>query len=147
MSAGPSWYDLLGVEQDASADEIRSAWRAAIADLDPSDRRFRSYNQAAEVLLDPASRAAYDAGLDGPVAPAAVRRTVLGPLLAEGNAHLLETLRAYLREGAATTAAQALHVHAQTLRYRLRRVRELTGHDPHRPWQRFVLETACAIAP
>lgn len=70
MSAGPSWYDLLGVEQDASADEIRSAWRAAIADLDPSDRRFRSYNQAAEVLLDPASRAAYDAGLDGPVAPA-----------------------------------------------------------------------------
>ncbi|QUX27370.1 helix-turn-helix domain-containing protein [Nocardiopsis akebiae] len=83
----------------------------------------------------------------GPVAPAAVRRTVLGPLLAEGNAHLLETLRAYLREGAATTAAQALHVHAQTLRYRLRRVRELTGHDPHRPWQRFVLETACAIAP
>ncbi|NKY99379.1 PucR family transcriptional regulator [Nocardiopsis alborubida] len=83
----------------------------------------------------------------GPVTPAAVRRTVLGPLLAEGNAHLLETLRAYLREGAATTAAEALHVHAQTLRYRLRRVRELTGHDPHRPWQRFVLETACAVAP
>ena len=70
MSAGPSWYDLLGVDQDASSEEIRSAWRAAIADLDPSDRRFRSYNQAAEVLLDPASRSAYDAGLDGPVAPA-----------------------------------------------------------------------------
>jgi Mce-associated membrane protein len=70
VSAGPSWYDLLGVDQDASSEEIRSAWRAAIADLDPSDRRFRSYNQAAEVLLDPASRSAYDAGLDGPVAPA-----------------------------------------------------------------------------
>ena len=73
MSAGPSWYDLLGVDQDASSEEIRSAWRAAIADLDPSDRRFRSYNQAAEVLLDPASRSAYDAGLDGAgetVAPA-----------------------------------------------------------------------------
>ena len=60
MSAGPSWYDLLGVDQDASVEEIRTAWRAAIADLDPSDRRFRSYNQAAEVLLDPASRSAYD---------------------------------------------------------------------------------------
>lgn len=71
MSTGPSWYDLLGVDQDASPEEIRSAWRAAIADLDPSDRRFRSYNQAAEVLLDPASRSAYDAGLDGPAAPAA----------------------------------------------------------------------------
>jgi hypothetical protein len=83
----------------------------------------------------------------GPVTPSAVRRAVLGPLLSAGGAHLLETLRAYFREGAATTAAEALHVHPQTLRYRLRRVRELTGHDPHRPWPRFVLETACAIAP
>ncbi|MFL1377736.1 PucR family transcriptional regulator [Nocardiopsis protaetiae] len=83
----------------------------------------------------------------GPVTPDAVRRAVLGPLLTESGAHLLETLRAYFREGAATVAADALHVHAQTLRYRLRRVRELTGHDPHRPWSRFVLETACAIAP
>ena len=65
MSAGPSWYDLLDVDRDASSEEIRTAWRAAIADLDPSDRRFRSLNQAAEVLLDPAARAAYDAGLEG----------------------------------------------------------------------------------
>lgn len=35
----------------------------------------------------------------GPVTPAAVRRTVLGPLLAPGHAHLLETLRAYFRGG------------------------------------------------
>ncbi|KOX12455.1 helix-turn-helix domain-containing protein [Nocardiopsis sp. NRRL B-16309] len=83
----------------------------------------------------------------GPVTPDAVRRAALGPLLSDGNAHLLETLRTYFRAGAATTAADALHVHPQTLRYRLRQVRELTGHDPHRPWPRFVLETACAIAP
>jgi hypothetical protein len=82
----------------------------------------------------------------GPVTPDAVRRAVLGPLLADAHAHLLETLRAYFRAGAATTAADALHVHPQTLRYRLRQVRELTGQDPHRPWPRFVLETACAIA-
>ena len=49
--------------RDASADEIRAAWRAAIADLDPTDRRFGAYNQAAEVLLDPERRAAYDAEL------------------------------------------------------------------------------------
>jgi Mce-associated membrane protein len=59
----PSWYDVLGVAPDASADEIRAAWRAAIADLDPTDRRFPVLNQAAEVLLDPAARAAYDAEL------------------------------------------------------------------------------------
>lgn len=63
MSAGPSWYDVLGVDPTADTDEIRAAWRAGIADLDPSDRRFRSLNQAAEVLLDPASRATYDASL------------------------------------------------------------------------------------
>lgn len=59
----PSLYDLLDLEPDASDAEIRSAWKAAIADLDPSDRRFRAYNQAAEVLLDPTRRAAYDAEL------------------------------------------------------------------------------------
>jgi Mce-associated membrane protein len=59
MSAA-SWYDILDVAPTASADEIRSAWRSAVADLDPTDRRFRVYNQAAEVLLDPAARTAYD---------------------------------------------------------------------------------------
>jgi Mce-associated membrane protein len=53
-------YDVLDVEPSASAEEVRAAWRAAVADLDPTDRRFRVYNQAAEVLLDPARRAAYD---------------------------------------------------------------------------------------
>jgi Mce-associated membrane protein len=59
----PSWYDLLGVAPDAPAEEIRAAWRAQIADLDPTDRRFAVLNQAAEVLLDPSRRAAYDAEL------------------------------------------------------------------------------------
>lgn len=60
----PSLYDLLDVEPTASDAEIRAAWKSAIADLDPSDRRFRAYNQAAEVLLDPDQRAAYDAQLE-----------------------------------------------------------------------------------
>lgn len=60
----PSLYDLLDVDSNASDAEIRAAWKAAIADLDPSDRRFRAYNQAAEVLLDPTKRAAYDAELE-----------------------------------------------------------------------------------
>ncbi len=65
MSAptGPGWYDVLDVEPTATTDEIRAAWRSAIADLTPSDRRFRLYNQAAEVLLDDEQRAAYDAEL------------------------------------------------------------------------------------
>ena len=56
-------YDVLDVDRDATDADIRTAWKTAIADLDPSDRRFRAYNQAAEVLLDPDRRAAYDAEL------------------------------------------------------------------------------------
>ena len=69
MSAGstavatPSWYDILGIEPVASAEQVRTAWKAAIADLEPTDRRFRVLNQAAEVLLDRDRRAAYDAEL------------------------------------------------------------------------------------
>jgi Mce-associated membrane protein len=59
-----SWYDVLGVDRSASAEEIREVWKSAIADLDPTDRRFRACNQAAEVLLDPVRRAAYDAELE-----------------------------------------------------------------------------------
>jgi Mce-associated membrane protein len=60
----PTWYDLLGLDSDASADEIRAAWKAGIADLDPGDRKFRALNEAAEVLLDTDRRAAYDASLE-----------------------------------------------------------------------------------
>ena len=59
----PTWYDLLDVEPDAATDDIRAAWKAAIADLDPTDRRFRTLNDAAAVLLDEKKRAAYDAEL------------------------------------------------------------------------------------
>jgi Mce-associated membrane protein len=59
----PSLYDLLNVDPSASTEEIRAAWKAAIADLDPTDRRFRAYNQAAETLLDPERRRTYDAEL------------------------------------------------------------------------------------
>lgn len=59
----PTWYDVLGVDRDATPDEVRTAWRRSIADLDPSDRRFRSANEAAEVLLDADRRRAYDASL------------------------------------------------------------------------------------
>ncbi len=59
----PNLYDLLDVDPTATSDEIRAAWKAAIADLDPTDRRFRAFSDAAGVLLDDEKRAAYDAEL------------------------------------------------------------------------------------
>lgn len=67
MSA--TWYDVLGVDRSATTEEIRDAWKQSIADLEPTDGRFRASNQAAEVLLDPERRAEYDATLE-PLAPA-----------------------------------------------------------------------------
>lgn len=56
-------YDVLDVDETASTADIRAAWRTAVADLDPTDRRFRAYNDAAAVLLDDERRASYDAEL------------------------------------------------------------------------------------
>ena len=67
-------------------------------------------------------------------------RAVLGRLLASDQEHVLTGLAAYLDAGSATGAAERLGLHAQSLRHRMRRVRELTGRDPRRSWDRTVLD-------
>lgn len=71
---------------------------------------------------------------------------VLGGLRGDGPDHLADGLAAYLAAGSATEAAARLGLHAQTMRYRLRRLREVTGRDPRRPWDRLVLEAASLAA-
>ncbi|MER7675525.1 helix-turn-helix domain-containing protein [Streptomyces sp. NPDC096934] len=77
--------------------------------------------------------------------PDAVARLVLGPLTDPGQGHLLAALTAYLDTGSANAAARELHLHAQSLRYRLRRVRDLTDRDPRDAWQRLTLDIARTI--
>lgn len=91
-------------------------------------------------MLDLLARLAGD-----PLAGEAVA-AVLGDLLAPANAALLETLDAYLQAGNAVSAAHRLGVHAQTMRYRLKRIRELTGRDPAVGWDRFLLELALRLS-
>jgi Mce-associated membrane protein len=85
MSDAPTWYDLLDVPRDASADEVRAAWKSHIADLEPGDRRFDALNRAAKVLLDPAARTAYDASLpaESPVVEEGARAST-SPVVEEG---------------------------------------------------------------
>lgn len=61
----PTWYDVLGVERDASAATIKQAWRDATDKFEPGSGagQFRMFNDAADVLLDPRRRAEYDATL------------------------------------------------------------------------------------
>lgn len=54
---------------------------------------------------------------------------------------LLEALRAYLAHpGDIRSAAAELHIHPNTLRYRLRRIEELTGHSTTDPRDRLLMD-------
>jgi hypothetical protein len=71
---------------------------------------------------------------------------VLGPVLGlppEDRTMLLETLSAYLdHAGSAERAAEVLYCHPNTVRYRLRRLQEMTGRSLSEP--RSVAELAAA---
>ncbi|GHG51155.1 PucR family transcriptional regulator [Flavimobilis marinus] len=59
---------------------------------------------------------------------------------------VLETLSAYLGTGRSLeAAARSLYVHPNTVRYRLRKVAELTGWDPLDARESFVLQVALAL--
>ncbi len=75
----------------------------------------------------------------------ALTGAVLGPLVEPSNRHLLDGLSAFIATGTATAAAAALHVHPQTLRYRLRRAQKLAGRDPRHAWHRLTLDTAIQL--
>ena len=65
MTDNPTWYDILGVPPDASPEDVKAAWRAATDKFEPGSgtSQFRRFHDAADVLLDPPRRAAYDASL------------------------------------------------------------------------------------
>src|SRR5262249_10521340 len=68
----------------------------------------------------------------------------LAPL--SSTAELRRTLEVYLEGGGALEAcARALFVHPNTVRYRLRRVREITRLDPAAPRDALVLRTAVIV--
>ncbi len=71
----------------------------------------------------------------------------IGPLVEHDELHnseLVKTLTIYLKASCAMeTAAAALHVHRNTLRYRLSKIYHVSGRDLTDPDQRFHLELAC----
>ena len=72
--------------------------------------------------------------------------SVVAPLDAAGG-ELLRTLAVYIEGGGALEAcARALYVHPNTVRYRLRRIGEITGHSPTDPRDSFVLRTALVVS-
>lgn len=64
MAAGRDYYDILGVKRDASADDIKKAFRRLARKHHPdtggSEDKFKELNEAYEVLSDTEKRAQYD---------------------------------------------------------------------------------------
>ena len=63
----PDYYKTLGIARDASADDIKKAYRRLARDYHPdrnkaadAERRFKEINEANEVLSDPEKRRRYD---------------------------------------------------------------------------------------
>ncbi|MFE1885723.1 PucR family transcriptional regulator [Streptomyces diastatochromogenes] len=102
----------------------------------------------ASVLTDATALTSLDALLTG--VPADVRsaysRTVLGPLLdtdRTATAVLLSTLETFLAcDGSWARTAQALHLHVNTVHYRIQRIEHFTGRDLSRLCDRLDLWAA-----
>ncbi|NMD63898.1 UNVERIFIED_ORG: DNA-binding PucR family transcriptional regulator [Nocardia globerula] len=66
--------------------------------------------------------------------------------LAESGSVLTDTLDTYLDcGGAVETCARQLFVHPNTVRYRLKRITEVTGRDPTNPRDAYVLRIAATV--
>ncbi|CDO73265.1 hypothetical protein BN946_scf185008.g27 [Trametes cinnabarina] len=78
MAATRNLYDILGVPQNATADDVRKAYKARAlethpdklppdadeAEVEAAEAQFRDVRTAFEILSDPAKRKAYDNGLN-----------------------------------------------------------------------------------
>lgn len=116
-------YETLGVARDATADEIRAAYRKAASKAHPDRNggdiaRMQAVNAAYEVLGNPDSRAAYDRGehdTSPDAIPRAILREIFGKAIQENAPDVLKFAHGALdsakqgaREQAAKTRA-AIH--------------------------------------
>ena len=123
---------------------IATAQREVISVMD-SLARFKRWGQVVAVP---------ELGLTGLLAAVSDERLVdysqrhLGPLMEHDTARkgsLVPTLRAYLETGEQQEAAKRLRVHPNTLRYRLDRIREISGVDLEDPETRLNLAVALRV--
>ncbi len=117
-----------GVAPPAGQPDLEAAVRTALAALDLSRRRREPVTHRDLVSFE---------GLLEQQPPHVVSpfaETLLTPLAVHDSEHgtgLVATLRAFLAaDGSVNVAARELHLHANSLRHRLRRITDLTGCDP-----------------
>ncbi len=123
---------------------VAAAQREVVSVMD-SLARFKRWGQVVSVP---------ELGLTGLLAAVTDERLVdysrrhLGPLMEHDRTRkgsLVSTLRAYLETGEQQQAASRLRVHPNTLRYRLDRIREISGVDLEDPETRLNLAVALRV--
>ena len=130
---------MLGPTVAAVSDSARSA-KAALAALSVAASRDQLTRPSLADDLLPERMLAGDQ-----LAKQALISTYYLPLVS-ASADLLQTLRAYLENGGSLEAtAKSLFVHANTVRYRLRRIQELIGEDVTDARVAFVVQTAIVV--
>jgi hypothetical protein len=81
----------------------------------------------------------------GTRAAGVLRRRVMATIeAADRDGLILATLETYLRTGSVPATARHESVHPNTVSYRLKRVQQLTGFDPHVPTEAALLVLALA---
>jgi Sugar diacid utilization regulator len=141
----PGFTVSVGFSGPAEAPQgLAAAQREVIAVMD-SLARFKRWGQMVAVP---------ELGLTGLLAAVTDERLVdytrrhLGPLVdhdAARKGSLVATLRAYLETGEQQEAAKRLRVHPNTLRYRLDRIREISGVDLEDPETRLNMAVALRV--
>lgn len=90
-----------------------------------------------------ASQLLPERALNGDTAARTALTTLIYAPLASAGHSLLETVDVYTTTGGSLEAtARQMFIHANTVRYRLKRVAEITGWDPTSPRDAYVLQVA-----
>ncbi len=130
---------MLGPVVSTVSDSARSARAALAAHSVASSRNATARPTLADDLL-PERMLAGDQ-----LAKETLLRNYYLPLVS-APAELLLTLRAYLDHGGSLEGtAKSLYVHANTVRYRLKRIQELIGEDVTVPRIAYVVQTAIVV--
>lgn len=144
---------VAGALPDSGSGERGGPARAAPAERAPADRakgrRLPAGDAAALLRVDDHLGALLLYESRGLAARIAARRLApLADLTPKARARMRETALAHLRhDGNAVAMAAEMHVHPQTARYRIARLRELLGDELDDPDARFELELALRAQP
>src|SRR5205807_1859334 len=139
----------LRMQSDEASERERRRRRLASLLLDADTHDTETIARASELARFKLPGTLAVVALPGEEPGAVARRLGVEPLdgLADGHRQrLLETLEAWLDHQRRTPRVAAqLHVHPQTVRYRLGKLRELLGEELDRADARFELELALRV--